>query len=680
MTAARSRQQDSVGAQAGVTLVEVLVAILLTVLIAVPVSAWTISTLRQQRDARSTLSNATSTGSLNSYFTADVASARSVAPTGGDCVGGEGGSGTVRMAIVAGGLDQTRIVYSEARPQGSSPGSTERSLWRRVCAPDGTTAAATEVFESMLPGSVSLQCPNTTVPTPTVAVACDTPANRRVRLSVTPSGPGGAPAPVQVLATRRANADSVGVPGSGNRPPLAQIAVTPLVGYVNVPFSFSAGEAEDLDGVIAAYDWEFPSASGTVERSGETVQHSFTDVGEQTVLLRVTDDAGSTNIAAVTVRVVNRFPVGAISVGPELGIRGVDEFTFDATGSVDPDDPAEVLTYEWDLGPGLGDDRYQSGKVVRFVFPPTTDKGQRQVTLRVTDSLGGTDTLVRAVGLVDELPDPNGIVIGPEPVLTAGKAPRVGSVGASLPPLVVSFSRPPGAEVNAGDRWQLVRLVTGVELAGSQAAGFTHSFGPGDAGEYQVRLLNADGEPITEPRVFRVNAAPSASFVQPPGAGDAPRAVDFSSGASTDPDGSVVAWRWNFGFFESWTSTTSNPTHVFTDPGRYTVRLQVTDDDGAVTEVEQSVVVTGPIPAPVPPSWAGSSIQIVAIPGAESYRVSLVCDGVPADPGVGDLAPASAPRLELPEGVCPVPATAVATVAVRKLDIWSAPSAPGVRP
>ena len=300
MTAPTTRRRTRRPGQSGVTLIEVLLALTITLAIAVPVTAWTISTIRQQRNAQATLANAISTGSLNRHFTVDVASARSVAPTGGDCVGGQGSSGTVRLALVAGGLDQTRIVYSEARPRGSSPGSTERSLWRRVCAPDGTIESSTEVFESVRPGSVTLQCPDSTVPTPTVAVACAAPANRRVTLSATPAGPGATPRAVVVQATRRANADSVGVPGSGNRPPLAQIGVSPLVGYVNSPFSFSADASEDLDGVIASYDWEFPASSGTVERSGETVQHAFDEVGEQTVLLRVTDDEGATNVAATT--------------------------------------------------------------------------------------------------------------------------------------------------------------------------------------------------------------------------------------------------------------------------------------------------------------------------------------------------------------------------------------------
>jgi hypothetical protein len=47
---------------------------------------------------------------------------------------------------------------------------------------------------------------------------------------------------------------------------------------------------------------------------------------------------------------------------------------------------------------------------------------------------------------------------------------------------------------------------------------------------------------------------------------------------STDPDGQVVAWSWNFG--DGTTSTERNPTHTFAGPGTYTVTLTTTDNTG----------------------------------------------------------------------------------------------------
>jgi probable HAF family extracellular repeat protein len=59
--------------------------------------------------------------------------------------------------------------------------------------------------------------------------------------------------------------------------------------------------------------------------------------------------------------------------------------------------------------------------------------------------------------------------------------------------------------------------------------------------------------------------------------GKAPLSVNFDSSDSTDPDGSIVAYFWDF--MDGSSSTKANPSHIFTEPGSYKVTLSVTDDD-----------------------------------------------------------------------------------------------------
>ncbi|MEX2588980.1 MAG: PKD domain-containing protein, partial [Chitinophagales bacterium] len=59
----------------------------------------------------------------------------------------------------------------------------------------------------------------------------------------------------------------------------------------------------------------------------------------------------------------------------------------------------------------------------------------------------------------------------------------------------------------------------------------------------------------------------------------APFEVDFSSTASAN----VQSYEWDFGDNE--TSTQANPTHIYTDPGDYTVSLTVEDDRGCINTV-----------------------------------------------------------------------------------------------
>ena len=78
--------------------------------------------------------------------------------------------------------------------------------------------------------------------------------------------------------------------------------------------------------------------------------------------------------------------------------------------------------------------------------------------------------------------------------------------------------------------------------------------------------------------------------------------------ASTDSDGSVVSWSWNFG--DGSTSFVQNPSHTYTAAGTYTVSLTVTDDDGATGSTQQSVTVSSSSGQTVSVSLAGSSSTI----------------------------------------------------------------------
>jgi PKD repeat protein len=61
---------------------------------------------------------------------------------------------------------------------------------------------------------------------------------------------------------------------------------------------------------------------------------------------------------------------------------------------------------------------------------------------------------------------------------------------------------------------------------------------------------------------------------------------------SSDSDGTVVAWSWNFGNGAS--STAQNPSVTYGAAGTYAVTLAVTDDDSATGEASENVTVTEP--------------------------------------------------------------------------------------
>lgn len=90
-----------------------------------------------------------------------------------------------------------------------------------------------------------------------------------------------------------------------------------------------------------------------------------------------------------------------------------------------------------------------------------------------------------------------------------------------------------------------------------------------------------------EPR----NKSPVAGLVIAPSSGPAPLAINASGSTSSDADGTIASYAWDFGDGSSASGVTA--THSYANPGEYKVKLTVTDDQGATGSATGSVVVTG---------------------------------------------------------------------------------------
>ena len=99
-------------------------------------------------------------------------------------------------------------------------------------------------------------------------------------------------------------------------------------------------------------------------------------------------------------------------------------------------------------------------------------------------------------------------------------------------------------------------------------------------GEYIVRLKVADsveGTNIDKITVYVGNAPPTPSFIHNP---DSPSYIDMIqfNDTSTDADGQVRSWLWDFG--DGYTSTEQNPNHTYALKGTYDITLTAIDNDG----------------------------------------------------------------------------------------------------
>ena len=136
----------------------------------------------------------------------------------------------------------------------------------------------------------------------------------------------------------------------------------------------------------------------------------------------------------------------------------------------------------------------------------------------------------------------------------------------------------------------------GVTAADEDAVTFSGTFGSSTSGTFASYWDGSSHGTTNDLGGLDIVTGPPPPN-DPPTAGFTFSTADLTAtftDASSDTDGSVVLWAWDFG--DSNTSTVEDPGHIYTAAGTYTVSLLVTDDDGDTDSISQSVTVTDPPP------------------------------------------------------------------------------------
>ncbi|WP_455211666.1 PKD domain-containing protein [Kaarinaea lacus] len=317
------------------------------------------------------------------------------------------------------------------------------------------------------------------------------------------------------------------------------------------------------------FDWQAPLAAGTYTIYAAALSGNGTGGTGG-------DGTGTTSLQITVAAPTNQPPTAMIS-GPTTGIEG-GAVTFDGSGSSDSD--GSIVSYDWDLGDGSS----ATGVSVTHTY----GGGTYTVVLTVTDDSGNTDS----ASLTIEVAVPN------VPPVAEISGPTNGTEG-----VAVSFdgsgSSDPDGSVVAYD-WDF-----GDNSAGAGAT-VTHTY---TAGTYTVTLTVTDDMGATGDTTLTIDIAASTEPQAPiadaggPYEAEVGAAVQFDGSASTDPDGSIASYSWDFG--DGTTDGTGvGPVHVYTASGNYTVVLMVTDDQGMSGTGQTTALITEivvPPPDPTPP-------------------------------------------------------------------------------
>lgn len=126
-----------------------------------------------------------------------------------------------------------------------------------------------------------------------------------------------------------------------------------------------------------------------------------------------------------------------------------------------------------------------------------------------------------------------------------------------------------------------------------------------------------------------VNHLPTASFATTATSGTAPLTITLDGSTSTDSDGTVTNYDWNFGDFTSGSGALTG--HTFTSSGTFPVTLTVTDNRGDSSSSTINVAVGGaPTVAPTSLQLAGSGccntygdFAWAMVPGATNYQIDM---------------------------------------------------------
>ena len=353
---------------------------------------------------------------------------------------------------------------------------------------------------------------------------------------------------------------------------------TPPTAVADVPGTVGTGTNLSVDGSassdeagIESYDWTFGDGGSA---TGETAEHVYTEPGNYTVTLTVTDGAGTTDTDTANVTVSDATaPTANLSVPATVARNGT--FQLDASGSADN---GAIAEYRWDL------DGNATVDVTRTTANATTDHafataGDHPLRVTVVDGAGNAATANATVHVLDETP-PNASLSVPARAAAASNVTL--NASASTDNLEI-----------ASYEWDFDGDDTVDETTNDSTV--SHAYPTPGNRTVTVRVVDGDGNADTASAPISIEAAdvandsaPVANFTTTVSNPTVGQPVRFDGTGSNDSDGGIVDYRWTF---DGRTVAGDTVVHAFQGAGDHDVTLTVTDDAGQVNATTRTIAV-----------------------------------------------------------------------------------------
>lgn len=167
------------------------------------------------------------------------------------------------------------------------------------------------------------------------------------------------------------------------QPPIANFFFNPYYPETNQVTTFNASESYDPDGYITTYAWNFSDGTPIVVENDPIAYHAFTNYGDFTVKLTITDNTGLTGEKSSIIH-VSQHPIASFTFSPPDPLMH-EIVTFDASASTP--DGGTLVSYKWNFGDG--NITTEPDPIITHAY---ATYGTYTITLNVTDSEGKWDT------------------------------------------------------------------------------------------------------------------------------------------------------------------------------------------------------------------------------------------------------------------------------------------------